>query len=1366
MSAMNNNDLKTKLAAAAGMAAVGAAISKMYDNHIINRPMASIEVAIETFRNGRPLIVMDDEDRENEGDIIVPAQDLTEEMVAMMVNETTGILCAPMTEDRANELGLDPMLVVNTDSKGTAFTVTTDLKPLVPLDSGLIPDICDKEGNSGLTTGVSAYDRMITFHALAHPKARGSDFGRPGHIFPLRAKRGGISDRRGHTEASVDLCRLANKFPVGSIGELVNKDGSMKRLDDCKRLGWRLNIPCITIDALSNYLYKKPLRFLTPSSGVVRVAECTIPITRNGKFHGTWNMVCFKEHVTQNEHIIMTVGDVAASKEPVPVRIHSECFTGDLMGSMRCDCGDQLDQAFSHISDKGVGVVIYMTGHEGRGIGLVNKMHAYQLQAKGFDTYRANRELGFQEDLRNFDACADIILALGVKSTVQLLTNSPLKEKALSALKGKLKVETVPLLCEHNKFNTRYLTDKRNHETRLREGGLGSTVSGVKSSLQLSDRSHVALMPKLRIAIVKTVWFGVPLHSLQKQIVSELLEAGVVEENISEVIVPGANNLPFAAQAIAATGKVDAILCLGITIKGGHVPQAFTCMSSAVANGLNLVQIEHNTPVLFGVLACEHKQMAIDRCSQGGELAYSLALSTLQVACQSHTVSPPKGGVMPCFPPKESTLPSSPLANAMTQSCAANETQAQELSSKVYLPSKEVAKDLKVSIIATTWNQGVVDYIVNELTKSLGDFYVKEENITVIRVPGSFEIPYAASQAAAGGADVVVTCSVLIKGNTAHFEYVALSEALGIVESQLRHSCPILSGMLLCVNDEHLAARAKEIPVPLALSVLHQAALAKELGVSKPAYKPLVFGVPPAVDASPVIKDMDFPKTLKLPSKEEAKAIRVGIVRTAWNESMVEQMRDGVAEVLKSNNIESANIVEKVVPGSFELPSGAQLMAESEGVDVVLCMGILIKGDTKHFEYICQAASHGILKAQEKTGVPMLFGVLTCFSVEQAREGACKGSVLHESLGMSAIHMAMLHRYTSDKKTSIKKLEAVETREIPPSELRSALAGELVKDIPRTLKAPSVTEAKNMSIGIVATSDEEIQLVDQMVEGITSVFKAAGLTEANIITQYVPTSFDLPHAASKVIEESNVMSVIAVGVLIEDTTARFDTACEASSFGLQEVGIKHSVPTLFGVLTCHTVEQARERAEKGSELHYSLAMSALHMACMRRGLGTRKGKVVKGKLLKVGEVTTAEAKSLKVCLVRTSWNENQVLAVLEELRGALLDAGVKINNITEEVVPGTYELPYTAAQISKTTNMDVICLLGTMVQGDVSNFEYMAAATVRGFTLVGMKQSTPLVWGVKCVRTHEELLQSTPNEVQQLASRILHAALLKQRLVA
>eukprot|EP01060_Flectonema_neradi_P010704 TRINITY_DN17797_c0_g1_i1.p1 TRINITY_DN17797_c0_g1~~TRINITY_DN17797_c0_g1_i1.p1 ORF type:complete len:1358 (+),score=316.64 TRINITY_DN17797_c0_g1_i1:141-4076(+) len=1309
--------------------------------------MASIEDAIESFRKGIPIIVMDDEDRENEGDIILPAQDTTEEIIAILVNETTGILCAPMTEEWADRIGLYPMIALNTDPKGTAFTVTTDLKPVVPLDSGLIPDICNENGESGLTTGVSAEDRVMTFRALAHPGARGSDFGRPGHIFPLRAKRGGVPERRGHTEASVDLCRLAGKRPVACIGELVKKDGSMRRLDDCKRLGWKLGYPCITIDALANYLYRKPLAKLPSRVDVVKVAECEIPVTRQGKFLGKWKMVCFKE-AGNHEHIVMVLGDVA-SNDDILVRIHSECFTGDLLRSMRCDCGEQLDASFASIAEKGCGVIIYMTGHEGRGIGLVNKMHAYELQAKrGFDTYRANRELGFEDDTRNFDACAHIIKQLGMyDKTIKLLTNCPPKCNAISD--SGLKVVPQPLLCEHNEYNSKYLADKRSREARQREGGLASRPQNIIASLRLSDREHLSLIPKLRVVIVRTVWFGIPLRSLEKQVIQFLEDTGLQSDNIGVVTVPSAEHLPYAAKTVAETGKADAILCLGITIKGGHSPHAFACMSSAVAEGITMVQIQQGTPVLYGVLSCDHKQQVIDRCSVGSELSYSLALSTVKVATEQRRVVVPKGGDIPAFPSTNSNTCSSPIAVTMRQSCAANNTQAEELSNNVQLPSKEVANTLKIAIIATVRNQTMVDSMTTELIDRLVDHYILKENITVTRVPGSFEIPYAASIAAKSGVDVVVTCGVLVKDDSAHFEYVAYAEALGSVDIQLEHLCPILSGVVLCSDESQLASRVSDTPLPLALSVLHQAALSRELKQKKSSSKPpFSFGNNP----NPLTEGTD----------SERSSLKVGILRTAWNENMVVSMRDGVKDYLTSVGIKADNIYERVVPGSYELPSAAQLLANSTDVDVIVCLGILIKGDTKHFEYICQATSHGILRSQQQSeqSVPMLFGVLTCFSVEQSKERACSKDD-NVRLAKAAIHMGLLKREAYGVSKGKKSAIEVSSKTVTPSSLRPALLGELVKDIPRTLEAPSKEEAAKTSVAIVATCDEEPELVEQMVAGISEVFELAGLASTSVAVQYVHNSFDLSIACSNIIKTTDVAAVLAVGVLIEDNTAKFDTACEASSFGLREVSIQHEVPVLFGVLTCNTREQAKSRAEAGSELHYSLAMSTLHMALMRRRISQRSG----GQKLRLKALDTTDvipgASSLKVCLIRTSWNEEQLLGSLENIRSKLMDAGIRVGNIMEEVVPGTFDLPFAAKQIADSTDVDVICVIGSMVKGDTLNFEYMASATIRGFASIAKSRSVPMVWGVECVMKHNDV----KIDPDQITSRILSAARLPKRLL-
>ena len=1193
--------IKSLAVKAAGVAAAAAAVAKIHDQYVVNRPMASIEVAIEAFRQGRPVIVMDDEDRENEGDIIVPAQDVTEEIAAIMVNYTTGILCAPMTQDRANDLGLLPMLIHNTDPKGTAFTVTTDLKPVVPEGSGLIPDLCAADGSSGLTTGVSAHDRMLTFRALAHPGAKASDFGRPGHIFPLRARRGGVPERRGHTEASVDLCRLAGRFPVAAIGELVNLDGEMKRLDDCKRFGWKMGYPCVTIDALVNYLYRHPLSVLAPKTQVALAAECIIPVKRNGRFLGEWKMRCFIED-GRHEHIVMSLGDVSApSIESVPLRIHSECATGDLLGSMRCDCGEQLDAAFDLIADRGAGVIIYMTGHEGRGIGLVNKMHAYQLQSnEGFDTYRANRELGYDDDLRSFDACVDIVRLVGIRDkTIQLLTNSPLKARAVGALKkDHVNVVVEPLLCAHNSYNDRYLTDKRNHEARLREGGLASKPENIRASLRLSDRSHVAVVPSLRIAIVRTAWFGTPLSALRAQTVKFLLEAGVAEENVTTVVVAGAQDLAFAASRLAATGKVDAVLCLGITVRGDNVPHAFTCLSTAVANGINAVQTRQGVPVLFGVLACEHRQQAVDRCSAGSELAYSLALSAIQVATERHTASPAAGGPMPEFPPSagpEAASPTSLVARSLLPaSSAANEAQPHELAVRVHLPDEEAAARLRVAVVATAASGAAVDTMVKGVVDTLAAHGVCREAVSVVRVPTVFDVPYGAALAAASGVDAVLACGAVVKGECASFEYSSLAEALGMVRVQLAHKVPVLSGVQLCASLEQLAERAATTAEPLALSLLHQVALSQALSsqelsaqegtdaAAADAANVRSFGhakLPVSAASAAAGSADELVAGLSKPSAAQAASLRIGIVRTAWNEAMVEQMEEGVVAKMAEAGVPRTSIVTRVVPGSYELPSGATLLAETEQVDCVVCLGVLIKGDTKHFEYICESTSDAVLAAQAATGVPMLWGVLTCFSVEQAKAGAALGSSLHREWAAAALHLSLLRREAGAAAPAVPLKIDVQTQEIPPTSLRKALIGELVKDIPRTLKAPAATYAKDMSIALVATSEEEFELVDQMVTGIRAVFAAAGLPDVNVITQWVPTTFDLPFAVDRVLSRTNVLAVLALGmfppslplslshsrpssshpfpshsgVLIEESNPNFDTACEASSHGLQEV---------------------------------------------------------------------------------------------------------------------------------------------------------------------------------------------------------------------
>lgn len=403
---------------------------------------ATIPEALEEIRNGRIVIVMDDEDRENEGDLIMAADKATPEQIAFFVNYTTGILCAPMPAARATELQLPIMVSNSTDPNKTAYTVSTDA-----VETG---------------TGVSAADRSLTFKQLADYNYKASAFRRPGHIFPLIAKPGGVWERRGHTEAAVDLCRLAGVSPVGVIGELVNKDGSMKRLPDCAVFAKKYNLKIITIEQLLAYRIateaslngSQPL----PVKGVDFIAQCELPIRLDGHDLGPFTLKCFYSHFDGRHHIALERGDITREPyDPVLVRVHSECFTGDVLGSQRCDCGEQLTRSLKMIAERGRGVLVYNVGHEGRGIGLANKIMAYHLQQqKKLDTYAANQALGFEDDLRKYDTAKAILRALGVEK-VQLLTSNNTKANAF----GDMLSSTVPLEGTSNPHNHLYLEAKR-----------------------------------------------------------------------------------------------------------------------------------------------------------------------------------------------------------------------------------------------------------------------------------------------------------------------------------------------------------------------------------------------------------------------------------------------------------------------------------------------------------------------------------------------------------------------------------------------------------------------------------------------------------------------------------------------------------------------------------------------------------------------------------------------------------------------------------------------------------------------------------------------------------------------------------------
>ncbi|OQP62439.1 bifunctional 3,4-dihydroxy-2-butanone 4-phosphate synthase/GTP cyclohydrolase II [Niastella vici] len=387
----------------------------------------SIESAIEDIKNGKLVIVVDDEDRENEGDFLTAAQNVTPEVVNFMSKYGRGLICAPLAEERCAELQLDLMVNNNTALHETAFTVSVDLL------------------GHGCTSGISAHDRAKTIQALVDPTTKPEDLGRPGHIFPLRAKKGGVLRRAGHTEAANDLARLAGFEPAGVLVEIMNEDGSMARLPELEEIAKRFDLKLISIKDLIEYRLKT-------DSLIEEIVRVDMP-TKWGNF----KLIAFNEKGTTNEHLALIKGEWQKD-EPVLVRVHSSCFTGDILGSMRCDCGEQLHAAMQHVEKEGKGVILYMN-QEGRGIGLVNKLKAYKLQESGFDTVEANLHLGFPMDKRDYGIGAQILRYLGI-SKLRLLSNNPKKRAGLLGY-GLEVVEAVPIEVVPNPHNEKYLTTKR-----------------------------------------------------------------------------------------------------------------------------------------------------------------------------------------------------------------------------------------------------------------------------------------------------------------------------------------------------------------------------------------------------------------------------------------------------------------------------------------------------------------------------------------------------------------------------------------------------------------------------------------------------------------------------------------------------------------------------------------------------------------------------------------------------------------------------------------------------------------------------------------------------------------------------------------
>lgn len=395
--------------------------------------MNTIEEAIEDFREGKFLIVVDDEDRENEGDFIIAAEKITPEKVNFMLTNGRGVLCAPITEERCEELELNMQVIHNTSMLETPFTVTVD-----------------KLGG-GCTTGVSIYDRAQTILALADPATKPSDLGRPGHINPLRARSRGVLRRAGHTEATVDMARLAGLYPAGALIEILNEDGTMARMPQLIEVSKKFGIKIITIRDLIAYR-------LRTESLVEKGVEANLPTE-----HGRFRIIPFRQKSNGAEHVVLIKGELNAD-EPVLVRVHSSCMTGDIFGSMRCDCGEQLHKAMRLIEQEGKGVVLYLN-QEGRGIGLMDKIHAYKLQEEGMDTVEANLKLCHQADERDYGVGAQILRQIGV-TKMRLMTNNPVKRVGLEAY-GLEVVENIPIEVppnEHNEFYMRTKKERMGHQ--------------------------------------------------------------------------------------------------------------------------------------------------------------------------------------------------------------------------------------------------------------------------------------------------------------------------------------------------------------------------------------------------------------------------------------------------------------------------------------------------------------------------------------------------------------------------------------------------------------------------------------------------------------------------------------------------------------------------------------------------------------------------------------------------------------------------------------------------------------------------------------------------------------------------------------
>ena len=569
--------------------------TNIIETNIIKTP---IEHAVNEFKQGNFVLIMDDETRENEGDLVVAASKITETQMTEMIEQTTGIICCPMEKSTAKKLNLPLMCENNTDIHKTAFTISVD--------------------HIGTGTGVSSTDRLMTVNALGNDNSLAGDFRKPGHIFPLIAHPDGLKARQGHTEASIALCKLAQIYPrVAVIGELQNKNGKMKSRHECHQYALKNKIPIITVRQLQETINNQPPL-------INMIAECDI----QSKIGSTpWHLMCFGNPSNPHKVFIYNNRGGYQPNNIVPVRIHSECFTGDVFRSQHCDCGEQLKYAQKYIVNHGYGIIIFPANHEGRGIGITHKVKAYNLQKeKHLNTFEANQALGLEHDARTYDDIREILQYLKI-TTIELLTENTEK---ISALKDFI-ASTTPIIIDENTHNQNYLTTKRHFfETQNNQlynnpnNKLQSNPNNKLQSNQLQNNQNNQLkkdhnpiidldiydkskIKNLKIAFVYSMWHSSYIEQIRNRLKFYFQKIGV--ENLQEFDVPGSNEVPFKASQIAK--NFDGIVCIGILIKGDTLH--FENVSTAVSNGIMQAQINSGIPMMNCVLSCLNMEQVIDR---------------------------------------------------------------------------------------------------------------------------------------------------------------------------------------------------------------------------------------------------------------------------------------------------------------------------------------------------------------------------------------------------------------------------------------------------------------------------------------------------------------------------------------------------------------------------------------------------------------------------------------------------------------------------------------------------------------------------------------------------------------------------------